>query len=902
MITMVIKASPDGTDNPSTSRLIEIVARDGGKPDAHRAHHSSISKATWTRCLEECFEDGNEISGSKGDSPILRQLMRTAFAEGSADDSAVQKAFVRQVHETFTLAREKQRVAAAADDGDESDEYLIESVTHVYANGDLSIKVEFQRSETLLLRPEVEGVGQHAELSAEGSEDLFLSLWYTPPLRSGDTEAPPEVSGDAALRAIVENLLPWPRTEMGGDDLAGMLEKGLAKAITQRIAKVKKDAGRRLARKAEVELAHHRKLYLKLAEAFSYEMNQVPHDMVRGCIPLVIHLVRTNASSFPAGLEERQELASHLLTAAGARNIDFIKIQAPRRIWNNSGKPSQSGQKRARGRPPQLTTTLALSVSPTPTEETLRALVELQAKAIRQETLAVKHRNAVYDVYVTLGEQARGEESCSMINIKPNANSSFEDSLAWVATHMQGPFLWRGARTARNISQALPLSAAYGAIMVLPLTSAGYDELAAAVMSQGAGYSITSTCGRTVAKDEGGKASWDTDLNRTGKLKKRGKVVLDVRLVNLRDMSSAYHKERVRSWVKISLDKPGDESKAEPSLVNHLHFTDYMIGRQKYHQIHLSNITPQDLAKLHGAVNLALHGPNALTDRGTFVAPNSQRQLAVEVRIGEWDKVYKGSQACSKCLQMGHGADDCVCVRICDVCYFKAPDGACANPDGCQRFGNGANGRRFEVMRKQQRQQAVIAAMSSTGSAFILTADRVVAQIDTNLPTAIGGRERPRTAVATKSSGAIAEQQLKKRCSRLVAANAQAEKELDAVIAALGLPEADSQTLTRRQRSKLIAYVTDMANPHVVRVAMATEYGMEQLVTGPCLPQPNMMLQNQMNFAMLARQARPQIQLTPGISDGMSGMRFHTPTGGSAQRAIMNTGRGTGFSFPSKQG
>ena len=50
-------------------------------------------------------------------------------------------------------------------------------------------------------------------------------------------------------------------------------------------------------------------------------------------------------------------------------------------------------------------------------------------------------------------------------------------------------------------------------------------------------------------------------------------------------------------------------------------------------------------------------------------------------------------------------------------------------------------------MRKQQRQQAVITAMSSTGSAFLLTADRVVAQIDANLPTAIGGRELPRAAL-----------------------------------------------------------------------------------------------------------------------------------------------------------
>ena len=363
-----------------------------------------------------------------------------------------------------------------------------------------------------------------------------------------------------------------------------------------------------------------------------------------------------------------------------------------------------------------------------------------------------------------------------------------------------------------------------------------------------------------------------------------------------------YHRERVRGWVKSKLDKEGAESKGE-SLAEHLHFTNYKIGKQVYHQIHLSHITAKDVADVHGALNSTLYGTHAGNNRSAFVVSNAQRTLAVEARIGEWDKVYKGSQACPKCLQMGHVGEDCVGVHLCDNCYHTAPEGCCANPDGCQRFGNGANGRRYDVMRKQQRQQAVIIAMNQTGVPSLLSADRVVAQIDSNLPTAISGREQPRTATASKSSRAIAEQQLKKRCSRLAAASTQTEKELDAVIATLGLPGADAQ-LTKRQRSKLIAYITDSKNAHGVRVALASEYNMEQLVTGGGYAQSNnMLLQNQMHLqhAMMARQSSPQIQLTPGLSGGMGGMNFQTPTQGNAQRALMD-GRGTGFSFPGQKG
>ena len=80
---------------------------------------------------------------------------------------------------------------------------------------------------------------------------------------------------------------------------------------------------------------------------------------------------------------------------------------------------------------------------------------------------------------------------------------------------------------------------------------------------------------------------------------------------------------------------------------------------------------------------------------------------------------------------------------------------------------------------------------------------------------------------------------------------------------------------------------------------------MEQLITGGGYAQSNnMLLQNQMQFqhAMMARQTPPQIQqLTPGLSGGMGGLHFQTPTQGNAQRTLMNGGS-TGFSFPSQKG
>ena len=81
MITLSLTATTDGTDNTSNTRRIEIVARDSGNNAAHRAHHSSISKATWSRCLEESFDGGDEIVPEE-DSPILRDLIRMAFIEG----------------------------------------------------------------------------------------------------------------------------------------------------------------------------------------------------------------------------------------------------------------------------------------------------------------------------------------------------------------------------------------------------------------------------------------------------------------------------------------------------------------------------------------------------------------------------------------------------------------------------------------------------------------------------------------------------------------------------------------------------------------------------------------------------------------------------------------------------
>ena len=56
-------------------------------------------------------------------------------------------------------------------------------------------------------------------------------------------------------------------------------------------------------------------------------MNETDHEMVRGGIPLMVHLIGTSAPAFPATLEQRQELASRLLTTAGADTVDFINIQ-----------------------------------------------------------------------------------------------------------------------------------------------------------------------------------------------------------------------------------------------------------------------------------------------------------------------------------------------------------------------------------------------------------------------------------------------------------------------------------------------------------------------------------------------------------------------------------------------
>ena len=126
--TLVLTASPDGKDNPSTTRRIEIVARDSGNPNAHRAHHPTISTATWTRCLDESFDGGNEIVPAENtptkaawnrflnehpkggnepvsdeDTPLLLGLIRMSFEEGGDSDENVAQAFVRRVHENFTI-------------------------------------------------------------------------------------------------------------------------------------------------------------------------------------------------------------------------------------------------------------------------------------------------------------------------------------------------------------------------------------------------------------------------------------------------------------------------------------------------------------------------------------------------------------------------------------------------------------------------------------------------------------------------------------------------------------------------------------------------------------------------------------------------------------------------------
>ena len=126
--TLVLTASPDGKDNPFTTRRIEIVACDSENPNAHRAHHPTISTATWTRCLDESFDGGNEIVPAENtptkaawnrflnehpkggnepvsdeDTPLLLGLIRMSFEEGGDSDENVAQAFVRRVHENFTI-------------------------------------------------------------------------------------------------------------------------------------------------------------------------------------------------------------------------------------------------------------------------------------------------------------------------------------------------------------------------------------------------------------------------------------------------------------------------------------------------------------------------------------------------------------------------------------------------------------------------------------------------------------------------------------------------------------------------------------------------------------------------------------------------------------------------------
>ena len=133
VITMSLKASPDGKDIPSTTRRIEIVARDSGNPKAHRAYyHSTISKATWTRCLDESFDGGNEIVPAENtptkaawnrflnehpkggnepvsdeDTPLLLGLIRMSFEEGGDSDkcgAGLRAAGARELHHSGPAA------------------------------------------------------------------------------------------------------------------------------------------------------------------------------------------------------------------------------------------------------------------------------------------------------------------------------------------------------------------------------------------------------------------------------------------------------------------------------------------------------------------------------------------------------------------------------------------------------------------------------------------------------------------------------------------------------------------------------------------------------------------------------------------------------------------------------
>ena len=153
----------------------------------------------------------------------------------------------------------------------------------------------------------------------------------------------------------------------------------------------------------------------------------------------------------------------------------------------------------------------------------------------------------------------------------------------------------------------------------------------------------------------------------------------------------------------------------------------------------------------------------------------------------------------------------------------------------------------------------------------------------------------------TNASKAIRNYQLKRRCSQISIQSDETEVETDAMIEALKLPR-EGEAMTRRQRSKLVAYCTDTANSHGVRVALAFEYDMEHLVTNNGYAQTNMVFANvqQMRAQLAGGRGSPQLQMTPGMSNGMNGMALTTPT--ATARAALAFGGGTSLPNPRTRG
>ena len=131
---------------------------------------------------------------------------------------------------------------------------------------------------------------------------------------------------------MVENLISELQDCSDGD-LPGLLEAGIADALRARIETAKANALRLETRRAVVAPEHHGKLYIETAKSFEFETAEA-HPMIVGNIALMVHMVNAT-QSFPSGADERQDFMMCLLDQAGAKQVDFVGVQAEKKVWTN---------------------------------------------------------------------------------------------------------------------------------------------------------------------------------------------------------------------------------------------------------------------------------------------------------------------------------------------------------------------------------------------------------------------------------------------------------------------------------------------------------------------------------------------------------------------------------------